>query len=202
MIIAATNNPGKLSEIREILGSDVVSLKDAGIVSEPVEDGETLRDNALIKAKAAYDAQVARAADSQAANEQEADRRAAIEVFPVIADDSGLFIDALGGDPGVNSARFDKPGHRREKVLRLLSDKNNRAAHFETVICYFDGEQTEYFTGRLDGVIAHENRGSGGFGYDSIFEVNGKTLAEISDKNKISHRKKALEKLKLYLENL
>jgi XTP/dITP diphosphohydrolase len=178
MIIAATNNPGKLREIREILGSDVISLADAGVVSEPLEDGETLRDNALIKARAAF------------------------RDTPVIADDSGLFIDALLGEPGVNSARFDVPGKRREKVLRLLDNENNRAAHFETVICYFDGKRTEYFTGRLDGVITYENRGENGFGYDSIFEVDKRTLAEMTEteKNAISHRKKALEKLKEYLE--
>jgi XTP/dITP diphosphohydrolase len=180
MIIAATNNPGKLSEIREISGSDVVSLKEAGIVSEPEENGLTLQENALIKARAAF------------------------RDTPVIADDSGLFIDALDGEPGINSARFDVPGKRREKVLRLLDGVENRAAHFETVICYFDGECPQYFTGRLDGVIALENRGENGFGYDSIFEVDGRTLAEMTEteKNAISHRKQALEKLKNYLENL
>ncbi|MDR0987723.1 MAG: RdgB/HAM1 family non-canonical purine NTP pyrophosphatase [Ruminococcus sp.] len=177
-MIAATNNPGKLREIREILGGGIISLSEAGIVSEPVEDGLTLRDNAYIKAKAAF------------------------RNVPVIADDSGLFIAALDGAPGVNSARFDVPGKRRGKVLKLLEGVTERAAYFETVICYFDGVNTEFFTGRLDGVIAHENRGEFGFGYDSIFEVDGLTLAEIPDKNKISHRKKALEKLKEYLEKL
>jgi XTP/dITP diphosphohydrolase len=184
LILIATNNKGKLSEVREILGDGVISLAEAGIVSEPEETGLTLRENALIKARAAY----------------QAAQKAALRNLSVIADDSGLFIDALDGEPGVNSARFDVPGKRREKVLKLLSGVDERAAHFETVICYYDGVHKEFFTGRLDGIIAEKNRGEGGFGYDSIFEVNGKTLAEIHDKNNISHRKKALEKLKIYLE--
>ncbi|MDR0975032.1 MAG: RdgB/HAM1 family non-canonical purine NTP pyrophosphatase [Ruminococcus sp.] len=187
-ITAATNNAGKLREIREISDCEVVSLKDAGIVSEPEENGKTLRQNAYIKAKAAYDLL----------------QKSALDEF-IIADDSGLFIEVLLGEPGVNSARFAEPGKRRAKVLALLNGIDERDAYFETVICLLDKDcEPKFFTGRLDGKIAYENRGENGFGYDSIFEVNGRTLAEMSEseKNAISHRKKALEKLKLYLEKL
>jgi XTP/dITP diphosphohydrolase len=177
-MIAATNNPGKLREIREILGVNIKSLSDANIVSDPEETGINLKDNAFIKANAVYNG-----------------------TEPVFADDSGLFINALGGEPGVNSARYAEPGHRREKVLKLLEGVTDRTAYFETVICYID-DNVHFFTGRVDGVITTENRGENGFGYDSIFEYNGKTFAEMTDeeKNKISHRKRALEKLKKYIE--
>jgi XTP/dITP diphosphohydrolase len=178
-MIAATNNPGKLREIREILGGHIKSLSDINVVSAPEETGLNLKDNAYIKAKAVHNG-----------NE------------PVFADDSGLFINALNGEPGVNSARYAEPGHRREKVLKLLDGKTDRTAYFETVICYID-DNVHFFTGRVDGVITTENRGENGFGYDSIFEHNGKTFAEMTDeeKNTISHRKRALQKLKEYLEN-
>jgi XTP/dITP diphosphohydrolase len=179
MIVAATNNKGKLREISEILGIEVMSLAEAGINSDPDEDGASLKENAFIKA-------------------------AVVKVFTdnaVLADDTGLFIAALDGAPGIHSARFDKPGHRREKVLTLMEKKGDRSAYFETVLCFID-EDVHFFTGRVDGVITRENRGDNGFGYDSIFEYNGKTFAEMTDeqKNEISHRKRAIQKLKEYLE--
>jgi XTP/dITP diphosphohydrolase len=180
MITIASNNEGKLREIGEILGVKVQTLSQAGIVSNPDEDGNSLKENALIKAAAAKK----------------------FTENPVIADDTGLFINALGGEPGVNSARYAEPGHRREKVLKLLDGVSDRSAYFETVICYID-DNVHFFTGRVDGNITTENRGENGFGYDSIFEYEGKTFAEMTDeeKNTISHRKRALEKLKKYLED-
>jgi XTP/dITP diphosphohydrolase len=178
-MIAATNNPGKLREIREILGGHIKSLSDVNIVSDPEENGGTLAENAFIKANAVYE------------KKQE----------PVFADDSGLFIKSLNFEPGVNSARYEEPGHRREKVLRLLENVTDRTAVFMTYICLIDKTGVHYFLGRLDGSIALENRGQNGFGYDSIFEVDGVTLAEMSEseKNAISHRRMALNKLNEYL---
>jgi XTP/dITP diphosphohydrolase len=175
----ASNNAGKIREISDILNVELQSLRDAGIASDPEENGITLAENALIKAKAAYEKLRT----------------------PVIADDTGLFIDALDGAPGVHSARFGEPGKLCEKVLALMDGKSDRAAHFSTVICYYDGT-AYYFEGRVDGYITTEKRGSGGFGYDPIFEVNNKTFAEMTDteKNAVSHRKKALLKLKEYLK--
>jgi XTP/dITP diphosphohydrolase len=169
-----------MREIRSILTCPIQTLEEAGIESSPEETGETLSQNAYIKAKAAYD----------------------ILKTPVLADDSGLFIEALGGAPGVNSARFAETGSRRDKVLELMKGQKNRAAYFETVLCYIDGN-AHGFSGILEGEITEEKRGSNGFGYDSIFKVGKKTLAEMTDeeKNELSHRRLALEKFKLFLEN-
>jgi XTP/dITP diphosphohydrolase len=175
----ASNNAGKIREMVQILGVKVNSLYEAGIESDPDENGTTLAENALIKAKAAYEKLRT----------------------PVIADDTGLFIDALDGAPGVHSARFGEPGKLCEKVLSLMDGQSNRTAHFSTVICYYDGT-AYYFEGCVDGYITNQKRGNGGFGYDPIFEVNNKTFAEMTDteKNTISHRKKALLKLKEFIK--
>jgi XTP/dITP diphosphohydrolase len=223
MLTLASNNAGKVREIREILLLPVQTLSEAGITSDPEEDGKTFAENALIKAKAAYDKLIVAKTDGKSA---ETDGKSA-EIngisaktdgkpsktdgtpdalsaanFVVIADDTGLCIDALDGQPGVYSARFASPDKLCTKVLDLMAEEQNRAAHFSTVICYYDGEP-HYFEGRVDGFITYESRGNGGFGYDPIFEVNGKTFAEMSEteKNAISHRYRALLKLKKYMEN-
>ena len=127
-------------------------------------------------------------------------KKKALEYFeffkmPVISDDSGLFIEALNGAPGVYSARYagESSTHEQniEKVLELLKNENNRNAKFQTVLCFYDGSEFLYSHGELEGSITYQPRGSNGFGYDPIFEVRNSTLAEMSrdEKSEISHRK-------------
>jgi len=117
--------------------------------------------------------------------------------LPVIADDSGLFVDALNGAPGVHSARFSGENANDEKnndkLLDLLQNISNRSATFKTVLCFYDGKEFLFTSGELNGKILSSPRGENGFGYDPIFEVNGKTLAEMTldKKSEISHRKNA-----------
>ena len=181
-IALATNNKHKLQEIRAILDGcfdKLLSLSELGIDIEIEETGSTLEENALIKAR-----EIVR-----------------LTGMPALADDTGLMVDALDGAPGVYSARYAGEAHddkaNRELLLKNLENAPDRSAHFGTVIavCYPDGT---YLTaeGRVDGVITHEERGDGGFGYDSLFLSNeiGKTFAEATpeEKNAISHRGRAL----------
>jgi XTP/dITP diphosphohydrolase len=191
IITAATNNKEKLREIRAIcegLHIDCVSLAEAGVVSDPEETGTTLRENAAIKARAVFK----------------------VTGTPVIADDSGLFINALGGLPGVHSARYAEDDLSRiDKVLRELDGVKNREAQFRTVICFINEYGIEeYFNGYVSGEIAYAPQGENGFGYDPIFIYPGergerRSFAEISayEKNIISHRAKALGELKIYLKD-
>ncbi|MCL2019094.1 MAG: RdgB/HAM1 family non-canonical purine NTP pyrophosphatase [Oscillospiraceae bacterium] len=186
-IIAATNNKGKLAEIKKILelhGFTVLSLAQAGIDADPEETGTTFEENARIKAREIY----------------------RIAKKPVIADDSGLEVDYLNGEPGVYSARYAEPGKRREKVLEKLKDVpyEKRTARFVCCICYIDEKGNEkVFRGVCEGKIGFENKGQNGFGYDPIFEVSidgkpcGVTLAMLTEeeKNAISHRGEALRRL-------
>ncbi len=189
-IALATNNKHKLEEIRAILNGcfeQILSLSELGLDIEIEETGATLEENALIKAR-----EIVR-----------------LTGMPALADDTGLMVDALGGAPGVYSARYAGEAHddksNRQLLLKNLENAPDRSAHFGTVIavCYPDGS---YLTaeGRVDGKIIFEERGEGGFGYDSLFysEEIGKTFAEATpeEKNSISHRGRALramlEKLK------
>ncbi len=180
-IILATNNNNKLREFREILspmGYEVISQSEAGADIEADETGTTFEENAYIKAKAIYD----------------------ILHMPVIADDSGLEVDHLGGAPGVYSARYAEPGHRCERVLSELEGvpDNERTARFRCVICFIDADgKAQYVRGSCEGRIGYERRGSNGFGYDPIFLYDDRTLAEMSadEKNAISHRGKAIREL-------
>lgn len=180
-IILATNNKNKLREFREILspmGYEVISQSEAGADIEADETGTTFEENAYIKAKAIYD----------------------ILHIPVIADDSGLEVDHLGGAPGVYSARYAEPGHRCERVLSELEGvpDNERTARFRCVICFIDADgKAQYVSGSCEGRIGYERRGSNGFGYDPIFLYDDRTLAEMSadEKNAISHRGKAIREL-------
>lgn len=178
----ATNNAHKLEEIRAILGDSfdqLLSLKDLGIDVDVEETGATLEENALIKARAIL----------------------SLANIPTLADDTGLMVDALDGAPGVYSARYAGDEHddakNRALLLENLKEQSNRNAHFATVIalCYPDGK-TLTATGRVDGVILDEERGTEGFGYDSLFYSHelGKTFAEASqaEKNTVSHRARAL----------
>lgn len=185
-LVLSTDNKNKLKEIKEILGDlDIEIMAKSDIYDldfEVEEDGLTLYDNALKKANAI------------------AERTK----YAVLSDDTGLFVNALGGEPGVHSARYasehdDKKN--REKLLKNLEDKEDRSAYFKTQIILIDEDKNIIpIEGICDGSISKKEKGSQGFGYDSIFIPKGfdKTFAELgaAEKNKISHRAKALENLK------
>ncbi len=186
-ICFATHNQNKLKEVRFILSAkfDVLSLNDLGFHQEIEESGKTIEENSLIKAKTIW------------------------EKFnvPCFADDTGLEIEALGGEPGVFSARFSQRKGSElsniDLVLSLLINGPIRKAQFKTVMTYIDERGIEVFEGVLKGKIAENPSGNYGFGYDPIFEPEGytKTLAEIDpkEKNRISHRALALQKFCDYL---
>ena len=178
----ATNNRHKLQEIRAILGDsfeELLSLKDLGIDVDVEETGTTLEENALIKARAIL----------------------ALSGIATLADDTGLMVDALNGAPGVYSARYAGEEHNdaknRSLLLKNLNGVKDRSAHFATVIalCYPDGK-TLTASGRVNGEILLSERGTEGFGYDSLFFSTelGKTFAEATqaEKNSVSHRGRAL----------
>lgn len=198
MIIGlSTNNPHKSVEIMQILsakgitGLSISTAKELlGESFEPEENGSTLRENAYIKAKALYDL----INSNPAENELKFGQR----IIPTIADDTGLFVEYLDGAPGVRSARYageegDSELNRR-KLLSELSGANaeERGAYFMTTLAYIDDSGAKYFDGKCRGVIISEERGAGGFGYDSIFLPEGRaiTFAEMNEdeKNRISHR--------------
>lgn len=189
-IVLATKNKHKLEEIQQIC-SDLplvwLDLEQIGFTDEFIENGSTFEENALIKAKS-------------------------VQRFcglPVVADDSGLVVDALGGAPGIYSSRFSGPDATTEKNNALLLEKlknvpwNQRTARFVCVAAFVDERIQETFEGVVTGKILDEYRGSGGFGYDPLFQPDGytKTFAELGDeiKNKISHRARAFQKLKQFL---
>lgn len=199
-IVFATNNQHKLQEIRDILGSEfeIVSLKDIGCDVDIPETGNTLEDNAMQKAQYVYD-------------------HYNLSCF---ADDTGLEVEALNGEPGVHSARYaEGTDHDSEanmaKLLRNLEGKDNRKARFRTVIALIQKQdvcpcgctsikKVNRFEGIVDGSIATEKHGSAGFGYDPIFVPEGydKSFAELGEsiKNGISHRARAVAKLVEYLK--
>lgn len=180
-LVMATNNKNKLREVREILsplGIDVISQSEAGADTNPDENGSTFAENAYIKAKAVYD----------------------VTGLPVIADDSGICVDFLGGRPGIYSARYAPEGEECEKLLEELKDvpDSERTAKFVCVISFIDENgKNEFLSGECSGKIGYEKRGSNGFGYDPIFMYGEKSFAEKSseEKNKISHRAAALKAL-------
>lgn len=183
-LVMATNNVNKLREVREILsplGIEVLSQKEAGAECEPEENGSSFAENAMIKAKAVYD----------------------ITGLPVIADDSGLCVDALGGAPGIYSARYAPKGEECAKLIAEMENipEGKRRAYFQCDIAYICGSGSRTFSGACVGEIGFEEKGTNGFGYDPVFVYNGKTLAEMTaeEKNKISHRAAALAELYNYL---
>ena len=186
-IIVATNNKGKLKEIREILTDyELLSLEEVGINVKVKEDENTFRGNSLKKANEIF----------KVAN------------MPCIADDSGLCIDVFDGWPGVETARFlgNKASQedRNKYILEKMQDKSGEERNAKVVcdIAYVDNENTTVVEGIIEGKISKEERGSNGFGFDSIFELeDGRTLAELSEKEKndVSSRRIALEKLKKQL---
>ena len=189
-IIIATHNKHKLAEMSRILspmGYEVVTDTDLGIeLSDVEENGETFLDNARIKSEAGCKE----------------------SGYPCIADDSGLCVDALGGAPGVYSARYsgvhgDDDGNNRKLLAELDGvPTEKRTAHFACAICvsFPDGSEVTA-TGKCEGYIGYEKKGSNGFGYDPLFMVGDRSLAEMSaeEKDAISHRGNALKELQKIL---
>jgi XTP/dITP diphosphohydrolase len=191
-LVFATNNAHKLDEVRRILPADVevLSLEQVGFLHDIDETGTTLAENSRIKAETV--------AEWLRANSQQ-------PVDGVFADDTGLEIEALGGKPGVYTARWaGEPAANRKKALSELADKPNRAAQFRTVVTLIDRTGTRQVDGIVRGRIATEERGDGGFGYDPVFIPEGydRTFAELPAeiKNTISHRARAMSELKKLLQ--
>lgn len=188
-LLFATTNSGKLREARQILSglninlffvADFAKLKNLQVE----ENGETFSENALLKAQAYGDR---------------------VKIL-TIAEDTGLVVDVLDGKPGVKSARFGSSVEKRnQKLLQMMKGKKDRTARFVSVFCLYDPKTKEarYFKGEVKGKIATETKGNQGFGYDPLFIPEGynKTFAELGAevKNKISHRKQAIEKLKILM---
>ena len=185
-VVIATHNKDKLKELKKgfsTLTIDLVDLFSFPEVGEIIEDGKTLKENALIKAKAVYD----------------------ITGLPAIADDTGLEVDALGGKPGVFTARFAGENcsysDNVNKMLKVMKNikKSERGAVFKTVMAFYDGKEELFAEGFVKGIITENKKGLAGFGYDPIFYVveEGKTFAEmtIEQKNIISHRGRAIKNL-------
>lgn len=186
-IVLASRNKKKIAELQTLLGEyiegiEILSLDDVGIHGEIEEDGNSFTENALIKARAA-----------------------AMSGYVGIGDDSGLEVNALGGAPGIYSARY-AGGHgddaaNNELLLKNLEDKSDRSARFVCALaCVFpDGREDICVIGKAEGEIISEYRGEGGFGYDPLFYFPplGKTFGELSaeEKNKISHRSDAIRKM-------
>lgn len=188
-LVFATNNAHKLSEVRAILGDayEVLSLSELGVHEDIPETADTLEGNALMKAQYIHD-------------------HYGIDCF---ADDTGLEVEALGGEPGVHSARYadNGPGHDSEanidKLLTKLSGIDNRKARFRTIVALILNGETHLFEGEIRGTILNERQGKGGFGYDPIFMPDGFDLsfAQLGDeKNVISHRARAIARLTSFLK--
>ncbi len=187
-IVFATNNKNKLDEVRSMLRNEfeVIGLKDIGCCDDIPETADTIEGNAIQKAE-------------YVCNKFKTD---------CFADDTGLEVDALGGAPGVHSARYaNENAHDSEanidKLLAELADKEDRQAQFRTCICVIIDGKRHLFEGIVRGKITLSRRGTGGFGYDSVFMPDGydKTFAELGndEKNKISHRARAVAKLAKFL---
>ena len=187
-LIIASQNQNKLVEFKKILGDKInlFSLSDIGLNQEIPENEKTIKKNAMFKAKFV--------------NIQTGKN--------VFADDTGLEIDSLNGEPGVYSARYSgvdrNPDKNIELVLRKLKNKANRNSRFKTIISLIIYGKSVNFEGVVEGKITEEKRGSNGFGYDPIFQPNGyaSTFGEMSlkEKNKISHRSIAINKMVQYLK--
>ena len=189
-LIIASQNQNKLVEFKKILGNKInlFSLSDIGLNQEIPENEKTIKKNAMFKAKFV--------------NTQTGKN--------VFADDTGLEIDSLNGEPGVYSARYSGVDRNSDKnielVLRKLKNKANRNSRFKTIISLIIDGKSVNFEGVVEGKITEEKRGSNGFGYDPIFQPNGyaSTFGEMSlkEKNKISHRSIAINKMVQYLKEI
>ncbi len=190
-IIIATRNKKKFEELKRLLedtGNEFLSLNDFPDIEEIKEDGKTFEENAVKKAK-------------------EIMMKTGISV---ISDDSGLVVPTLGGEPGIYSARYaGEPRDDRKNIEKLLDKMKNlteRRAYFICVIAFAEPDgDIRTFEGRVNGIITHEPRGNKGFGYDPVFIPDGmtKTFAEMEpeEKDRLSHRRKAIELLEEYLKN-
>jgi XTP/dITP diphosphohydrolase len=186
-LIFATNNQHKVDEIRAVLPSsfEILSLKEGGIDIDIPEPHDTLEANAQEKAQTIYH----------------------MTSTACFSEDTGLEVEALNGEPGVRSARYAGENksfqNNIDKLLLHLKEKENRSAQFRTVICLIMEGNIEFFEGVCKGRIISEQKGGEGFGYDPIFVPNGadKTFAEMSmeEKNRYSHRRKAVDKLVSFL---
>lgn len=187
-LVIATNNAHKLSEIQAVVGEkfEILSLKDIGCFDEIPEDADTLEGNALQKAQYIYD-------------------RYGCDVF---ADDTGLEVAALGGRPGVHTARYAYPDRNDTeanvaKILSELEGQDDRRAQFRTAIALIYKGVSYLFEGKVEGLITTECRGTDGFGYDPVFspEDTGLTFAQlgVDVKNTLSHRARAVQKLCAFL---
>lgn len=189
-MIFATGNKGKLREAAEILGEgyELVTPAQMGITEEIPETGDTLQENSLQKAEYLY-------------------KKTGLDCF---ADDSGLEVDALGGAPGVHSARYAGDGHDfQANIDKLLAELEKRpgearTARFRSVVTLLINGEPHYFDGTLEGVIGTERAGNGGFGYDPVFipeMYGGRTLAQVSEdeKNTVSHRGQAIRAMASWL---
>ena len=186
-IVLATHNKGKMSEINNLLSSsyEVLTLDHFPNIKEIPETGKTLKENAFIKARTVFE----------------------MTGLPSLADDTGLEVEALGGEPGVFSARYaGEQASYQDNCEKLLKNmmrvpKEDREAKFRTVIAYKDDNRELFCDGSVDGEITQSPKGSFGFGYDSVFYYPplDKTFAELSEeeKNSISHRGRALRKFLL-----
>ena len=189
-LVIASNNKNKIKEIKMMLSSvfeNIYSQREKGIDIDVEENGNSFRENAYIKASAIYD----------------------ICHTAVLADDSGICVDALDGAPGIYSARYSGEPcdneRNNDKLLAALEGVTNRAAHYNCTMClYLAPDDIIYAEGKTYGTITLERDGTGGFGYDPIFMSDdlGKTFANtpLEEKNKISHRARALNELKTILE--
>ena len=186
-LVFATNNKHKIREISDLLDDrfEIIGLADIGITEDIPEDADNLADNALFKARYVHD-------------------RTGLNVF---ADDTGLEVDALDGAPGVYSARYagtsKDPSDNIIKLLKELEGVEDRKARFRTVIALIYDNSEYLFEGKVEGAIIQKGRGTGEFGYDPVFMAEGYdlTFAEmpLADKNKISHRARAMKKLLAFL---
>lgn len=189
-IVIATNNKGKVEEIKQILEDyDLLTLKDINCNIEVEEDADTFEGNSLKKAKEVYEK----------------------TGIPCIADDTGLCIDAFNGWPGVYTARFLGENATQEERNNAILEKmknlkgNKRTARVKCIMTYYDSGIFIVGKGEIKGKISSETRGNNGFGFDPIFELeDGRTYAELTaeEKNLVSHRKMALENLKKQLTNM
>jgi XTP/dITP diphosphohydrolase len=187
-LVFASHNANKVKEIKALLPKfSILSLSDLGFKEDIPETGNTLEKNAEIKARRIF---------------QEFNK-------PVFADDTGLLVDALNGDPGVYSARYAGANANADmnmnKLMIALEMETNRKAHFKTSICFIDQKgSSRFFEGRVDGEILSTKTGERGFGYDPIFKAEGENLSfaemDSASKNKISHRGRALQKLINFLQ--
>jgi XTP/dITP diphosphohydrolase len=189
-IIFATNNKNKVEEVKTLLPPSVsiITLQEAGINIDIPEPYDTLEENATEKARTIQ----------------------SLTGENCFSEDTGLEVEALNGEPGVKSARYAGDGkssqQNMEKLLSKLNGQNNRRARFRTVICLILNQEEYHFEGICEGHIVNEPKGEAGFGYDPVFVPDGatKTFAEMemTEKNKFSHRKKAVARLVEFLNHL